>query len=119
MAELVEYCLALMVSTLLVAGSVEEYGNYTSFESGLALRAEFDAISGLALKAAENGSASMTMSVPSSTVACHRGVITVSAGGASLEESLPVACAFTAGIPTGTHTFAFKDSSTVLLLAVT
>lgn len=119
MAELVEYCLALMVSTLLVAGSVEVYGNYSSFESTLALRAEFDAVSGLALKAAQNGSAIMTMSFPASTVSCHRGVITVSAAGSSLDGSLPVACAFTAGIPTGTHTLSFRDNSTVLRLAVT
>ena len=119
MVELLEYCLVVMVSTLLVAGSVAVYGDFSSFDSQLALRAEFGAISGGASEAVQNGSARLTTSVPPSSVACEGGVLVVSVAGASLNETLPVGCSFDVVVTGGVHTFTFGVSSETLDLAVT
>lgn len=119
MAELVEYTLAVMVSALFVAGSVAVYGNFSSFQSGLSLRAEFEAVSGLASKAVQNGSARASMSLPPSTIACRGGILSVAVAGASLNESLPLGCAFTVAVPGGVHTLSFTDGSSGLGLTVT
>lgn len=118
MVELLEYALVVMASTLLVAGSVVVYDGFTAFESGLSLRATFDGVSGLAAEAMANGSATATMTVPSSTIGCHGGTLDVAAGGSALEESIPLGCAFAVPVSAGVHTLEFRDVSSQLELSV-
>jgi len=118
MTEIVEYTLAVMASTLFVAGSVLVYGNYASFESGLSLRATFDAVSGLALRALQNGTAAATMSIPSSTIGCQGGVLEVRVGPNSQEERFPLGCQFDVSVPGGVHTLRFRVDDSQLYLAV-
>jgi hypothetical protein len=115
MVELIEYALAVMASTLFVAGSVLVYGAYSSFESGLSLHAGFDAISGLALKAEGGGIARATMSLPSSTISCEHGALSFSVGSASQTVSLPVDFSFSMKVSAGLHTLIFIGGPTLAL----
>lgn len=119
MAELVEYSLVVIASTLFVTGSVAVYGSFTSFESGLSLHAAFGLVAGLASRAAESGSANATVALPASTVACQAGVLSMTVGNASLEERLPLTCGFVVGVPAGVHVLTFTDDSSQLTLSVT
>lgn len=118
MTELVEYTLVVMVSTLFVAGSVLVYGNFSSFESGLSLRASFGAVYALASRALGNGSAQATLSLPSSVISCHRGVLGVSVGSLSENGSFPMGCDFTYTVPGGVHTLLFRADASQLDLSV-
>lgn len=119
MAELVEYTLVVVVSALFMVGSVTVYGDFASFQSGLSLRAEFDAVSALASKAAEYGTARGMMSVPPSTIACQGGTLTVAVGSASMNESLPLRCRFALTFTGGVHTLEFRDDPSGLSLEAT
>jgi len=118
MVELLEYALVVMASMLFVAGSVLFYGGFTTFESGLALHASFDGVSGLVSEAIANGSAVATMSIPSSAITCQGGMLSMKAGGSSLNESVPLGCAFEVSVPGGVHTLEFRDDSSQLELSV-
>jgi hypothetical protein len=58
------------------------------------------------------------MSLPSSTLACEGGVLSLSAGGASQSEAIPLACSFTVGVSAGSHLVAFRSDSSRLDLSV-
>lgn len=118
MAELLEYALVVMVSTLFVAGSVAVYGGFSSFESGLSLRAAFDQVAALASKAIANGTSAATVPFPSSTITCQGGSLGVSLGGSTLSESVPLGCSFAVSVHGGVHTLKFRDDSSRLELSV-
>ncbi|HUH82342.1 MAG TPA: hypothetical protein VLX33_00515 [Nitrososphaerales archaeon] len=118
MVELVEYALVVMVSTLFVGGSVLVYGEFTTFESGISLRAAFDGVSALASKAIVNGSATATLPVPSSTITCQGQTLSMTVGGSSLDEVLPLGCSFAVSVPAGVHTLKFCNDSSRLDLSV-
>lgn len=118
MAELVEYSLVVMASTMFVAGSVLVYGNYSSFQAGLSMRAELQAVSALATRAAQNGSAAATLSVSASTLSCQGGVLTVSVGRSSQSVTIAATCGFAVSISGGVHRLAFTCSASGLALAV-
>ena len=118
MAVLIVYALVVMVSTLFVAGSVLVYGGFTAFESGLSLRAAFDGVSGLVSKAIANGSAFATMPIPSSTIECQGGTLSMTAGGSSINDTFPLGCAFAVSVPGGVRTIEFRDDSSQLELSV-
>ncbi len=118
MAELLEYSIAVMVSTLFVVASVTVYSSFTSFEAGLQLRAAFQSLSGLASQALEDGSAKATISVPGSTLTCVGGTLELSTGGSTMTQKLPVGCDFSVGVPAGTRTFAFSVADGLLHVSV-
>ena len=118
MVEIVEYAMVVMVSTLFVAGSIMVYGGFTAFESGLSLRAAFDGVSGLVSEAIANGSAAATLTVPTSAIACQGGRLSVTVGGGSIAEALPLECSFDVSVPGGVHTLRFLDESSQLELSV-
>ncbi len=118
MVELLEYALVVMASTLFVAGSVLVYESFATFESGLSLRATFEGVSGLVSNAIANGSATATMSIPSSTIACQGGTLSVKVGGSVLEDRVPLGCSFAVTVPAGVHTVEFRDDSSRLELSV-
>jgi hypothetical protein len=118
MVEILEYALVVMVSMLFVAGSVLVYGGFASFESGLSLHASFDGVSGLVSEAIANGSATATMTFPSSAITCQRGMLSMNIGGSSLTESVPLGCAFEVSVTGGVHTLEFRDDSSQLELSV-
>ena len=114
MAEILEYALVVMVSTLFVAGSVLVYTDDSSLESGLSLRATFYAVSGLVSKAITNGTAGATMAWPPSTVSCRDGLLAVEVGSSSMNESIPLGCGFTVPVPGGTHRVVFRTAASRL-----
>lgn len=118
MAELVEYTLVVMASTLFVAGSVLVYGGFSSFESGVSLHATFAAVSSLASKAMEDGTAKGVVTLPGATIACHGGLLSVKVGSSSQNEALPLSCDFEETFSGGAATLVFTDESSRLSLAV-
>ncbi len=118
MSELLEYSIAVMVSTLFVAASVMVYGSFTSFESGLQLRTAFQSVSGLASQAIADGSARGTVVVPSSTMTCIGGTLGFRSGESALTQELPVGCDFSVNLPAGTRTFVFSVAEGLLHVAV-
>jgi hypothetical protein len=118
MVELIEYALVMMASMLFVAGSVLTYDGFTTFESGLSLHASFDGVSGLVSEAIANGSATATMAIPSSAITCQGGKLSMKIGGSSLNESIPLGCAFEVSVPGGVRTLEFRDNSSQLEISV-
>jgi hypothetical protein len=118
LTELVEYCLVVMVSTSFVAGSVVAYNAFSSFESGLQLRATFAEVSALAAQAVDEGSSRATLSLPASTIECGHDSLQVSTGPAAISESLPVDCDFSLNVGAGLHTILFTTRSAQLDLSV-
>jgi ABC-type transporter Mla subunit MlaD len=51
MAEVLEYSIAVLVSSLFVAGSVATYGAFSAFESSMQLRATFTSVTNLVYSA--------------------------------------------------------------------
>ena len=119
MTEIIEYSLVVMVSTLFVAGSVLTYSSFSAFESNLQVRAAFATISGLVSQALESGNSSATLSLPSSTIRCEGGSLSISAGPTNVGESIPAACNFVVNIDSGAHSLLFSKRSSGLYLAVT
>ena len=103
---------------MFVAGSVVAYNAFSSFESGLQLRATFAAVSGLALDAVNSGSASGIVLTPPSTIECEHDSLMVSAGSAVVATSLPVDCSFALNVVGGPHTFQFTSQDAILNLSV-
>ncbi len=118
MAELLEYSIAVMVSTLFVVASVVVYNSFTSFESGLQLRSAFQSLSGLVSQALEDGSAKATIAVPGSTMTCVGGTLELGTGASIMTQELPIGCDFSVGVPAGTHTFAFSVADGLLYVSV-
>jgi len=118
MTELVEYCLVVMASTLFVTGSVAVYDSFSSFESGLQLRATFADVSGLASQAILGGRASAALVLPTSTFGCTGGSLSVTIGSGSITQRFPAACNFDLTVDAGPHTIAFLDEHQQLSISV-
>ncbi|HYC11874.1 MAG TPA: hypothetical protein VEC02_04350 [Nitrososphaerales archaeon] len=118
MAEIVEYCLVVLVSSFFVAGSVVTYASFSSFDSELQLRAAFATMAGLASEAIRNGSAGAAVLLPSSTIACAGGSLSLSAGNYTESENVPVSCDFHVSVNQGSHLLQFSDRSAWLFLSV-
>lgn len=118
MTELVEYCLVVMASTLFVTGSIAVYNSFSTFESGLQLRATFAAISGLASQALQGGRANSTLVLPASTIGCDRGSLTVTIGSGSIAQRLPANCNFALNLSAGPHSLAFLSEHHELNISV-
>ena len=119
MAELLEYCLVFMVSTLLVGGSVATYDTFSGFVTGLGFRAASSSIVGLASEAVAQGRAAAAFAVPASSVSCEGGVLTYASGGMTSQQSVGAECDFAVSVSGGTHTFGFSYGGRVLNLTVT
>jgi hypothetical protein len=118
MAETVEYALVVMASAFFVAGSVATYSSFSSFESGVQFRAEFQAISTLASTAVVNGSSTETLSLPASTISCESETLYLQSGSLNRNASLGVPCDFHISVPQGVSTLTFSISSSRLVALV-
>jgi hypothetical protein len=108
MAETVEYALVVMASALFVAGSVVTYGSFSSFESSLQFRAEFQEVSSLASAALVNGSSRASLSLPTSTIGCSSGVLSVVAGPMNMSLGIGFPCEFHLNVIQGSHVLVFS-----------
>ena len=118
MAQIAEYSLVVLVSTLFVGASVATYDAYARFESASEAGASFSALLDLASQAIENGSARATILLPPSMISCNGGVFSVSSRGSVLNQTIPVDCNFTVEATSGFHTVRFYDVSSTLSLQV-
>ncbi len=119
MTEIIEYSLVIMVSTLFVGGSVVAYASFSSFESGLQLRATFTAVSGLAARALDNGSSEATLVLPDSTIMCVGNSLSVSSGTSTEGQTVAASCDFYFRVNAGSHVLHFTELSSRLVLSVT
>lgn len=119
MAELLEYCLVVMVSAIFVAGSVATYDSFSAFSAGLQFNAGSAAIATLASEAISNGNATGEVTVPATNITCAEGLLTLASGGMSVTHGVSGACSFSMAVPSGTHTFEFSAKGRQLSLAVT
>ncbi len=118
MSEIIEYTLVFMVSTLFVSGSLATYNTFSSWAAGLQFHEAFSVISGLATQALSNGSSRATISLPTSTIQCHDGSLSLASKSSSLSSTFPTSCNFSFTLEGGAHTLAFTVESTQLSLAV-
>lgn len=109
MVELLEYSLVVLVSTMFIAASILSFGAFSGFEGGVNLKAEYSALSTLALEAAGGGSSRAVLFLPQSTVTCEGGVLTVTSGSTSQGGGVGAACDFSVGVRAGVHAVAFSD----------
>jgi hypothetical protein len=119
MAEILEYTLVFMVSTLFVTGSVATYNSFSSWASELQFHEAFSAIVGLAAQALTNGTSRGTMNLPYSTIQCFGGSLTFETKSFSATQNFAAGCNFLVNLGTGTHTMAFAGGSSLLSLSVT
>ena len=119
MAELLEYSLVVLVSTLFVSGSVATYNSFASFESHVQFGAEVSAVSNMVSVAIRNGTSRAELSLPGSTILCDSGNLTVASGSMTAALAVPLACHFSATLGPGLHVVTFTRLGTALALAVT
>jgi len=119
LAEITEYTLAVLVSTLLVGGSAVTYAAFARFESASEVDASLSALVGLANDAVVNGHSSSTLLLPTSTLTCAHGVLTLSSGNSTVSSPIGGACDFSVGLSGGVHTVTFESGQSGLILQVT
>ena len=118
MAEITEYTLAALVSTLLIGGSALTYSTFVKYEASSEAAASLAALVGLAYQALEQGYSNSTIFLPTSTVSCAGSVLSLAYANSTLSSTLPAECSFDLSIPGGEHTVAFFGRSSMLLLQV-
>jgi hypothetical protein len=118
LAEVTEYTLAVLFSTILVGGSAVAYATFARFESTSEADASLSALVGLADEAALSGHASSTLLLPSSTLTCDGRIMSLTVGNATVSSALALPCDFVMRIPGGLHDVAFDYRGTGLLLEV-
>jgi hypothetical protein len=119
LAEITEYTLAVLVSTLLVGGSAVAYSAFARFEASSEVDASLSALVGLANDAVVNGHSSSTLLLPSSTLTCEHRVLTITSGNDTASSPIGGDCDFVMGISGGTHTISFDGRPSGLSLEVT
>ncbi len=118
MAEILEYCLVVLVSSLFLAGSVATYGSYSAFVSEAQFRAASSTVSALAMEAQDNGSSRSAVALPPSTISCSGGVLEFASGSRVAVQDLSVPCSFRVSVAGGTHELAFSRNGSSLELEV-
>ena len=118
MAEILEYCLVIMVSTLFVAGSVATYDAFSGSASALEFSLATSSISKLAADAIANGSATGAVAVPASTLRCEDGALSLTSGTLAGGVQLPAACDFTLAVQGGVRSFSFHYGGRMLTASV-
>ena len=109
----------MLVSTLLVGGSAVTYATFARFENASEVDATLAALVGLANDAVANGHSSSTLLLPSSTLTCSHGVLTVLSGNTTASSPIGTGCDFVVNISGGVHTVSFGIQSSGLDLKVT
>jgi hypothetical protein len=118
LVELVEYTFVVLAGLLFAGASVAVYGQFSEARSGLAASAALDEVAGLAREAEANGTASYSIVVPPTTIACSDRTLSANSSGVSLSEGLDSPCGFSLQLTGGAHTFTFSEESGTLTLSV-
>ncbi|MDG6988809.1 MAG: hypothetical protein JRN21_05720 [Nitrososphaerota archaeon] len=118
MAELVEYCLVVMVSALFVAGSAATYGSFLNFEARVQFGASSSAVEGLAAQAVAEGRSEAELSLPASQISCSGETLLFTAGVFSAAEPVSLPCDFVVSVSQGVHVVAFDAERSALTVSV-
>lgn len=110
MAEILEYALVFLATSLVVAFSFGVYSSYSGALVEEQYRAGFSSLTTVALASIEHGESSVTLSLRNVTLSCHDGYFTFASPSFSASTTLPAACDFAYAVISGTHTFAFSSS---------
>ena len=119
MAELLEYTLAVLVSSLFIAGSVGTYAAFSTFESNMQLKATFASVNDLAYTASIHGNARADLNFPPSTLSCAGGRLSLSTSDSVQSGTVPYDCQFTLILASGTHSVDFSVLGSKLIASVT
>lgn len=119
MAELLEYTMAVLVSSLFIAGSVGTYGAFSTFQTNMQLKATFTSVSDLAYTASIHGTAQADLNFPPSTLSCAAGRLSLSTGTSVQSGTVPYDCQFSLALASGTHSVDFSVMGSNLVASVT
>jgi len=119
LVEITEYTLAVLVSTLLIGGSAVAYATFARLENSSEVDASLAALVGLANDAVANGHSSATLLLPTSTLSCSHGALTMLSGNDTVSSPIGGSCEFVASISGGVHTVGFDSRSSGLSFQVT
>lgn len=119
MVELLEYTMAVLVSSLFIAGSVGVYGAFSTFETDMQLRASFTSVSDLAYTASIHGAARADLNFPPSTLSCSGRNLSLSTGASVLSGTVPCECQFSLVLAGGIHSVSFSVVDSRLVASVT
>ena len=119
MAEITEYTLAVLVSALMVGGSAVTYATFARFEQTSEVDASLSTLVGLADEAVVNGHSSSTLLLPTSTLTCTDGILTIVSGNTTASSPVGAQCDFETSIAGGMHTVSFDSRSSAVDLLVT
>ena len=108
LAEILEYTLVVLVSSLMAGFSFEAFGGFASASSNAADQAAYVTVVTLARTAVEQGTATGTVSVPGATIGCSGGAVGLSAAGFTRSSPLGVSCGFADQVVGGTVQLTFR-----------
>ncbi|HUI85819.1 MAG TPA: hypothetical protein VLY21_01520 [Nitrososphaerales archaeon] len=118
MAEILEYALVFLVSTLVASFSIGFYSTYTTAVAGSVQRADFSSLVGAAMAAVERGNSSVTLSLDDASVSCSAGLLSYASVSYQGNSTIPTGCNFTDDHVSGTRTLTFIATGGSLRLAV-
>ena len=118
MAEVLEYALVVLVSSVLTVFSIGVYGGLASFMGPAREQADFASVVALANSAIEHGSSSSEIVFDHATIGCSSAAITLQSGGFRQSSAISADCSFPPEEVSGTVQLAFDYSGGVLTLQV-
>lgn len=118
MAELVEYGLVVLVSSLVMAFSVVGYGSFASSVSAATQQADYSSYVANAFAAIQQGSSTVTLTLENTTLSCSHGTLLFASPAVSTEDVLPIGCHFEFQDLSGSHRLFFSSSGGTLNLRV-
>ena len=118
MAEVLEYSLVVLLSTVLTVFSVGVYGSLSAAVGPATDEADFASVVALANAAVEHGVSSSALVFDHARIRCEAGTITLAADGYSQNASLPVGCSVPWVDVSGARQLTFNYSASLLTLQV-
>jgi hypothetical protein len=119
MVEIIEYCLVVLVSTLLAAASLLTFGRFAASQIESESALSFSSLASLVDRAISNGTSRASLLLPSLVVSCHSGVFAVVLQNLQRIKTIPLGCNFSQEIDPGPHLVEFSVQSMTLSLKVT
>lgn len=118
MAEVLEYALVFLTSSLIVGFSLGAYSAYYATLEHAQGGADFSSMVTVAMASIQHGTSAITLSLNNATVSCQSSDFVFSSSSYSATHYLPAGCNFRATNLTGTRTLTFRFMDGVISLVV-
>lgn len=119
MVELIEYALALAVSSIFAGASVAVFNSYNGSSRVIDTGAALTSLMDLITEAEADGSSHSTLVFPSSVISCSSETLTVVSSGVNASNRIGLPCDFWMEIPAGIHDFTVTIGGAGLAIRVT